>query len=253
MHGMDAYFLTVWHRYHGSLFQSCKPLWDVAIKCGRSTLISTMTTSWATMASLWHLVAGGAEAFAKVPNAAHSARTGRWEKMPWGSQTFASSWSMCLFWYVVCAVPLQANSLQDMVGASILDYEVTDVCLQIGQLPEFQCVWVWRSTGNSLPDTPEQWSTGFGTTICSKDWLDEGSRVYLDEDHPTERESLEVLHTPGHTPDSISLWPCCASPIAQSVTSCRSSMVGCFWSFCNLWIYVCMFSQKQIAECGPAM
>jgi len=70
---------------------------DVAIKCGRSTLISTMTTSWATMASPWHLVAGGAEAFAKVPNAAHSARIGRWEKMPWESQTFASSPSMCLF------------------------------------------------------------------------------------------------------------------------------------------------------------
>lgn len=48
---------------------------------------------------------------------------------------------MCLFWYVVCAVPLQANSLQDMVGASILDYDVTDVCLQIGQLrPQVSCV-----------------------------------------------------------------------------------------------------------------
>eukprot|EP00434_Breviolum_minutum_P015953 symbB.v1.2.014061.t2/scaffold1007.1/size144738/6 len=65
----------------------------------------------------------------------------------------------------------KANSFQDMVGASILDYDVTDVCLQIGQLR-----------------------------------LVAGSRIFLDEDHPTESESLEVLHTPGHTPDSISLY-----------------------------------------------
>lgn len=41
----------------------------------------------------------------------------------------------------------------------------------------------------------------------SKDWLDEGTRIYLNEEDPTEQESLEILHTPGHTPDSISLWP----------------------------------------------
>lgn len=39
----------------------------------------------------------------------------------------------------------------------------------------------------------------------SKDWLDEGTRIYLNEEDPTEQESLEILHTPGHTPDSISL------------------------------------------------
>ncbi|CAL1163472.1 unnamed protein product [Cladocopium goreaui] len=57
----------------------------------------------------------------------------------------------------------KANSLQDMVGASILDFAVTD-------------------------------------------WLDEGARIYLNDDEPTDEESLEILHTPGHTPDSISLY-----------------------------------------------
>lgn len=41
----------------------------------------------------------------------------------------------------------------------------------------------------------------------SQDWLDEGARIYLNDDEPTDEESLEILHTPGHTPDSISLWP----------------------------------------------
>lgn len=57
----------------------------------------------------------------------------------------------------------KANSLQDMVGASILDFAVTD-------------------------------------------WLDEGARIYLNDEEPTDEESLEILHTPGHTPDSISLY-----------------------------------------------
>ncbi|CAJ1337880.1 unnamed protein product [Effrenium voratum] len=42
--------------------------------------------------------------------------------------------------------------------------------------------------------------------FCVTDWLDEGARIYLDEESPSELESLEVLHTPGHTPDSISLY-----------------------------------------------
>jgi len=44
------------------------------------------------------------------------------------------------------------------------------------------------------------------SNFCVTDWLDEGHRIYLDDENPTEAESLEVLHTPGHTPDSISLY-----------------------------------------------
>ncbi|CAE7773175.1 MBLAC2 [Symbiodinium sp. CCMP2592] len=44
------------------------------------------------------------------------------------------------------------------------------------------------------------------SNFCVTDWLDEGQRIYLDDENPTEAESLEVLHTPGHTPDSISLY-----------------------------------------------
>ena len=41
--------------------------------------------------------------------------------------------------------------------------------------------------------------------LDSQDWLDEGARIYLNDEEPTDEESLEILHTPGHTPDSISL------------------------------------------------
>lgn len=36
-------------------------------------------------------------------------------------------------------------------------------------------------------------------------WLSEGDRIYLDDKNAREEEALEVLFTPGHTPDSISL------------------------------------------------
>lgn len=130
-------------------------------------------------------------------------------------------------------------------------------------LHEFQIVWVWRSAGNSLPDTPEQWSTfevSARQSACSKDWLDEGSRIFLDEDHPTERESLEVLHTPGHTPDSISLWPCCA-PEAWVLQVLRASHhVDLRWfsaapeaAFGVFVIDVCIFfpkTERLMGACG---
>ncbi|CAE7662313.1 MBLAC2 [Symbiodinium pilosum] len=44
------------------------------------------------------------------------------------------------------------------------------------------------------------------SNFCVTDWLEEGQRIYLDDENPTDAESLEVLFTPGHTPDSISLY-----------------------------------------------
>lgn len=38
------------------------------------------------------------------------------------------------------------------------------------------------------------------------DWLEEGHKIYLDDDMPSEDEALEVIYTPGHTPDSISMY-----------------------------------------------
>lgn len=61
----------------------------------------------------------------------------------------------------------------------------------------------WRET--SLQDS-------VGATIksfCVTEWLEDGERLYLDDDEPLEEEALEVMYTPGHTPDSISLYlPC---------------------------------------------
>mmetsp|Transcript_47215 Transcript_47215/g.109209 ORF Transcript_47215/g.109209 Transcript_47215/m.109209 type:complete len:327 (+) Transcript_47215:63-1043(+) len=48
-----------------------------------------------------------------------------------------------------------------------------------------------------------------GATIhdfCVTQWLEEGHKIYLDDAVPSEAEALEVLYTPGHTPDSISLY-----------------------------------------------
>lgn len=42
--------------------------------------------------------------------------------------------------------------------------------------------------------------------FCVTEWLEEGDRIYLDDDMPSDEEALEVLYTPGHTPDSISLY-----------------------------------------------
>ncbi|CAK0856330.1 unnamed protein product, partial [Prorocentrum cordatum] len=42
--------------------------------------------------------------------------------------------------------------------------------------------------------------------FCVTGWLEEGQRIYLDEAQPSDEECLEVLYTPGHTPDSISLY-----------------------------------------------
>merc|ERR1712060_602221 len=42
--------------------------------------------------------------------------------------------------------------------------------------------------------------------FCVTSWLEEGQRIYLNEEAPSSAESLEVLYTPGHTPDSISLY-----------------------------------------------
>lgn len=36
-------------------------------------------------------------------------------------------------------------------------------------------------------------------------WLSEGDKIYLDDKNPSEEKALEVIFTPGHTPDSISL------------------------------------------------
>jgi len=37
-------------------------------------------------------------------------------------------------------------------------------------------------------------------------WLNEGDLIYLDDKNQTKQNSLEVLFTPGHTPDSIALY-----------------------------------------------
>jgi len=37
-------------------------------------------------------------------------------------------------------------------------------------------------------------------------WLKEGDIIYLDDKNPTKQYSLEVIDTPGHTPDSIALY-----------------------------------------------
>jgi len=37
-------------------------------------------------------------------------------------------------------------------------------------------------------------------------WLNEGDLIYLDDNNPVKDMSLEVIHTPGHTPDSIALF-----------------------------------------------
>jgi len=37
-------------------------------------------------------------------------------------------------------------------------------------------------------------------------WLKEGDLIYLDNNDKTKEKSLEVIHTPGHTPDSIALY-----------------------------------------------
>lgn len=42
--------------------------------------------------------------------------------------------------------------------------------------------------------------------FCVTRWLDEGSRIYLNDKAPCKEDSLEILFTPGHTPDSISLY-----------------------------------------------
>jgi len=43
-------------------------------------------------------------------------------------------------------------------------------------------------------------------TFSVSRWLSEGDLIYLDDKNPTKEDSLEVLFTPGHTPDSISLY-----------------------------------------------
>mmetsp|Transcript_71877 Transcript_71877/g.222187 ORF Transcript_71877/g.222187 Transcript_71877/m.222187 type:complete len:329 (-) Transcript_71877:68-1054(-) len=58
----------------------------------------------------------------------------------------------------------------------------------------------WRET--SLQKTVGASIQGFSVT----QWLQEGERIYLDDDSPSDAEALEVLYTPGHTPDSISLY-----------------------------------------------
>eukprot|EP00929_Paragymnodinium_shiwhaense_P046222 TRINITY_DN23531_c0_g1_i1.p1 TRINITY_DN23531_c0_g1~~TRINITY_DN23531_c0_g1_i1.p1 ORF type:complete len:302 (+),score=42.34 TRINITY_DN23531_c0_g1_i1:425-1330(+) len=42
--------------------------------------------------------------------------------------------------------------------------------------------------------------------FCVTRWLQEGERIYLDDATPSDVESLQILFTPGHTPDSISLY-----------------------------------------------
>jgi len=58
----------------------------------------------------------------------------------------------------------------------------------------------WRET--SLQKTVGASIQGF----CVTHWLQEGEKIHLDEDSPSDAEALEVLYTPGHTPDSISLY-----------------------------------------------
>lgn len=37
-------------------------------------------------------------------------------------------------------------------------------------------------------------------------WLEEGEVIYLNDSNPSQEEALEVIFTPGHTPDSIALY-----------------------------------------------
>eukprot|EP00747_Dinoflagellata_sp_TGD_P022198 gnl/TRDRNA2_/TRDRNA2_128963_c0_seq3.p1 gnl/TRDRNA2_/TRDRNA2_128963_c0~~gnl/TRDRNA2_/TRDRNA2_128963_c0_seq3.p1 ORF type:complete len:295 (+),score=46.05 gnl/TRDRNA2_/TRDRNA2_128963_c0_seq3:46-930(+) len=67
-----------------------------------------------------------------------------------------------------------------------------------------------RQFSSNWQQTSLQTSVGASIqNFCVTDWLEEGDRIYLDDDRPTDEESLEVIYTPGHTPDSISLYlPC---------------------------------------------
>ena len=124
-----------------------------------------------------------------------------------------------------------------MVGASILDFAVTDVCSQTAfnrrSIAYFVCSFCsfwhdeWYGGLSMIVWRSMTWPQGLGgyqirspiiRLLCSmlhaackrlldsQDWLDEGARIYLNDEEPTDEESLEILHTPGHTPDSISLW-----------------------------------------------
>eukprot|EP01012_Entosiphon_sulcatum_P060303 TRINITY_DN8518_c1_g1_i1.p1 TRINITY_DN8518_c1_g1~~TRINITY_DN8518_c1_g1_i1.p1 ORF type:complete len:258 (+),score=48.05 TRINITY_DN8518_c1_g1_i1:806-1579(+) len=37
-------------------------------------------------------------------------------------------------------------------------------------------------------------------------WLPDGGRIYFDDRNPEDRRSLEILHTPGHCPDSVCIY-----------------------------------------------
>jgi len=58
----------------------------------------------------------------------------------------------------------------------------------------------WRET--SLQSSVGASIRGF----CVTQWLEEGEKIYLNEEVPSDEEALEVLFTPGHTPDSIALY-----------------------------------------------
>ena len=110
----------------------------------RSILIFTTTTSWATTV-FPSLHGEGAEGFAKVPDARNSVRIGRraglvarsrWNlqynhavqrkhKQPVYYPGICNKVSTCSAFHWKAAGVYQANSLQDMVGASILDFSVT--------------------------------------------------------------------------------------------------------------------------------
>lgn len=64
-----------------------------------------------------------------------------------------------------------------------------------------------RAFSENWKETSLQKSVGASIDSFSvTQWLEEGHKIYLDDDAVSDEECLHIIYTPGHTPDSISLY-----------------------------------------------
>lgn len=61
-------------------------------------------------------------------------------------------------------------------------------------------------------------------------WLNEGDLIYLNDSQPSKEWALEVLFTPGHTPDSIALFAPFNQRLFVGDTICKRIFGLGFWS-----------------------